>query len=319
MATALFPAIKREGYRLIFHTNKTGAEIVRHNPHVDKVLVEFDPEKSQDELNKTWKEIGSKFDRFINLSGTVEGGCLAVEGSDEFSLSDMERRRRYGNRNYYEETFRRAGIDYERKNLGKLYFSSLERSISRKSRRKLSGRFVILWSLSGSSLHKCYPFTEDVVRTFLNYRPDAVVIFVGDEVCELLEFPHERVVNRSGKWTVRQTLLATEFADLVIGPETGVLVAAATHDVRKIIFLSHSSEENLTRDWTNTTAIKPVLSACYPCHQLHYRLASCPLDKDLKTPVCMARVAPSVVVRAIENHYQDWKENRENHGMVLSG
>jgi hypothetical protein len=54
---------------------------------------------------------------------------------------------------------------------------------------------------------------------------------------------------------------------------------AACYDVPKITFLSHSSHENLCKNWTNDYCLAPnqAIAACYPCHQLHYTLESCPM------------------------------------------
>jgi ADP-heptose:LPS heptosyltransferase len=72
-------------------------------------------------------------------------------------------------------------------------------------------------------------------------------------------------------------------ADMAIGPETGLMNAAAIHDYPKVIFLSHSSEENLSRDWPNTTALWSKETTCPgrgeneapACHQLHYTWEHC--------------------------------------------
>jgi hypothetical protein len=56
--------------------------------------------------------------------------------------------------------------------------------------------------------------------------------------------------------------------DIVIGPETGVLSAVAMEPMKKIVFLSHSSVENLTRDWVNTVSLYSKNTPCYPCHKL---------------------------------------------------
>jgi hypothetical protein len=68
---------------------------------------------------------------------------------------------------------------------------------------------------------------------------------------------------------MRQTLAFVQQADLVIGPETGVLNAVSMENMAKILFLSHSTVKNLCRDWVNTIAFAPETVSCYPCHQLH--------------------------------------------------
>ena len=99
----------------------------------------------------------------------------------------------------------------------------------------------------------------------------------------------------------------TEYADLVVGPETGVLNAAAGIDVPKVVFLSHSTEENLTKHWENTHSLYSLVK-CYPCHVLHLTPHSCPVDPVLKTPVCMVNLPAKMVYNAIKKEYLKWKD-----------
>jgi hypothetical protein len=56
----------------------------------------------------------------------------------------------------------------------------------------------------------------------------------------------------------------------------------------KVVFLSHSSAENLTRDWDNTTPLAAPATHCPgrgdneapACHQLHYNWSNCQQAKD---------------------------------------
>ena len=72
-------------------------------------------------------------------------------------------------------------------------------------------------------------------------------------------------------------------ADMVIGPETGVLNAVSHEPMPKVCFLSHSTVENLTRDWNNTKSLWARETHCpgrgqnevAACHQLHYDWSHC--------------------------------------------
>ena len=59
-----------------------------------------------------------------------------------------------------------------------------------------------------------------------------------------------------------------DVCDVVIGPETGVLNAASYIGLpHKIVMLSHSSKENLSKHWNNTTTLEPEYypeDFCYP-------------------------------------------------------
>ena len=56
--------------------------------------------------------------------------------------------------------------------------------------------------------------------------------------------------------------------------------AVSMQAMPKIVFLSHSSHENLTRDWINTFALHSTKTACYPCHKLHYSWKTCVQNQD---------------------------------------
>jgi len=59
-------------------------------------------------------------------------------------------------------------------------------------RRRFEDKFLVLWCLQGSSMHKCYPFGQDVALEFLQRHRDAMTITVGDDLCRLIEWDHER-------------------------------------------------------------------------------------------------------------------------------
>ena len=99
----------------------------------------------------------------------------------------------------------------------------------------------------------------------------------------------------------------TQYADCVVGTETGVMNAAGGLDVPKVIMLSHSTEENLTKYWKNTTTLCAYDAPCYPCHRMHYELKTCTLDPHLETPICMAKIKAKAVYDAINSYYQEWK------------
>jgi ADP-heptose:LPS heptosyltransferase len=75
-----------------------------------------------------------------------------------------------------------------------------------------------------------------------------------------------------------------------MGPETGLLNAAAQMKTPKVVFLSHSTHENLTRDWTNVHPIWSGNTVCPgrgnneapACHQLHYSWEHCKQADDHK-------------------------------------
>ena len=86
----------------------------------------------------------------------------------------------------------------------------------------------------------------------------------------------------ANKQQVGAHLFAAQVADIVMGPETGVVNCSAFNEkVAKIVFLSHSSRDNLTRDWKNTIALEPDVP-CYPCHKMIYNWGDCHQANDEK-------------------------------------
>ena len=63
----------------------------------------------------------------------------------------------------------------------------------------------------------------------------------------MLEWEGTNMKHYSGTWGIRKSLLWTKYADLVIGTETGILNGAGCFDTPKIVMLSHSTEENLSK------------------------------------------------------------------------
>lgn len=309
MLTPLLNVLKEDGYHITVNTTEDPKQVLNHNPNIDTFMVHGgEKEVANKDLGKHWEKISKGFDKVINLSGSVEDSLLKVEGSRSF-LWDKATRHKHCNKNYYDETLRLGGYGHITGRNGELYFSRLEEKLARNYRRKYKNKFLILWSLSGSSFHKTYPYAEIVANLILDKYPDIMTLTVGDMLCELLEWRHGQAKSYSGKWPIRKSLIMTKYVDLVIGTETGILNAAGCFDTPKIIMLSHSSEENLSKYWGNCASLNANVK-CYPCHQLHYSLESCPVDHRMKAPVCMANLKGLSVFDEIERVYFNWKKKR---------
>lgn len=293
---------------MTLHVTKRGEHVIRCNPHIDKIIYYKDDTVAHEDLEGYWNGLAKGYDKFINLSESVEGTLLKPEGKPEFDWP-KEKRHKECNVNYMDRTLEIGGYGHIKGKNGELYFSQFEHRLAKQIRNKYKDKFLILWALSGSAVHKAYPYMEFVCRVLLQRYEDIEIFFVGDIACELLEFSHPRVKCYSGKWPIRKSLIMTKYADLVIGPETGVLNAAGCFDTPKILFLSHSTHENISKYWQNVTPLASHVTSCYPCHQLHYSLNSCELHPVLKTPLCMAQLDAKMVLDSIENVYQNRRQN----------
>jgi ADP-heptose:LPS heptosyltransferase/predicted SAM-dependent methyltransferase len=308
MASSVLPGLKRQGYHVTFMTTPRGRDLLAEDPHVDSWWVQDENQVENSELPAYWEAVGSRFDRFVNLSESVEGTLLAVPGRANHGWPDEVRRARLGKVNYLDFIHELAGVPHGP--ALRFYPTEAERAWATEFRAELGAdSFVIVWSLAGSSLHKAYPWTDNVVARLMIECPGAKVVFVGDTACQILEQGWEeepRVVRRSGVWSMRESLAFLEVADCVVGPETGVLNAAgALETVAKVIMLSHSSHENLTRDWKNTTVLTVEGLPCHPCHRLHFGDRYCHVEPESHAALCAFAIEPDRVFEAIRGYYDD--------------
>tara|TARA_R110002020_G_scaffold475930_1_gene714604 strand:+ start:497 stop:1579 length:1083 start_codon:yes stop_codon:yes gene_type:complete len=312
---SLFPLLKEDGYRVCVNVSERGKEILESDPNVDELLVQETDQIPNDCLTEYWEEMSKCFDKFIQLSESIEKGLLLapqrlemirgekvrVEASPDYTLSKEEIHAKY-NVNYMERTHDIAGLPH--KFLPKFYPTWNEMKRARSKRKKIKSKYLVLWVLSGSSVHKVYPWTDSVIARILSSNRDVSFVTVGDELCELLEVGWEnekRVITKSGKWSIRETLAFLDVCNVVVGPETGVLNAASTLKCHKTVMLSHSSHENLSKHWKNTTALGPddYPDYCFPCHKMHYGFETCNRDKETGGAMCAAHINPKNVVEDI--------------------
>ncbi|MBM3460743.1 MAG: methyltransferase domain-containing protein [Armatimonadetes bacterium] len=304
MATSILPGLKAQGFHVTFYTGTTGEELLKYNPHIDRLIVQEKDAVPPQMLWEFWEHERKKYDRWVNLSESVEGKLLACPDRVEFRWPN-EVRAALMDRNYLEHAHALAQV-------GGPYRTEFHASLEERewARGVRPGPRNVLWSLAGSSGHKVWPHVDTVVMGILHQYPDVHVLLVGDESCQLLEQgwgKEPRVHCLSGKWTIRQSLAFCEVADLIIGTETGLMNAAGCMDVPKIITLSHSSEEMLTKHWRNVQVLRqPQGVGCpkQPCRQLHGGAGydawiDCPQEKEHGVALCQFHVTPDMMWQAV--------------------
>lgn len=301
--TPVLRCLYDEGYEVTLNCKKSGEEVLRNNPYIKHFLF-HDESVSNDKLNEHFEELGKGYDKVVNLSGVIEEGLLPPSYDKKYHWSHKMRHRKL-NVNYIDAQLKAAGLK-QRKMNPELFFSPMEEMQMRDFMKKYKKNFVVVWALSGSSFHKTYPHAEMVMRAFHGAHPETRFITVGDTACMLLEPDASYIIQKSDKWGIRKAMLSAKYADLVISPETGMLNAAGAFKVPKIALLSHSSKENLTKYYENCVSLNADVP-CYPCHQLHYKLEECPLQPDIISPVCMAKLSPAKILNAMEDVYNNWR------------
>lgn len=298
-AANVLPGLKRQGFHVTVMTTPNGKDVLALDPNVDAWYIQDRDQVPNHLLPEFWDYVSKKFDRFVNLSESVEGTLLAMPGRCNFNWPYEMRHRRL-NDNYLAFTAELAQVDYCCES--RFYPSPQEEEEA--ADRLLDAGYNIMVVLSGSSAHKFYPWQDNVIARILVDRPDCRIFLTGDAACKLLEQGWEnepRVVRLSGALTIRKTLALAQKVDAVVGPETGVLNAVAFEPkVRKAILLSHSSHDNLTRDWRNTGVVEPQDVACYPCHRLHHTTTHCLVDDETGAAVCQLSIHPDRVFDALE-------------------
>ena len=308
--TPVLRQLKADGWHVTYNCTPYSAQVLQHCPWIDEFLLQEKDAIPNDDLEGYWETLGANFDKVINMSGSIEGALLKTEGTEEYDWPSA-RRRRECNGNYMDATCAAAGFPNLKGARPELHFTEHEEAMAQHFRNSQRDKFLILWSLCGSSFHKAWPWTFQVVEKL--WRQDRAneirIVTVGDELTQMIEPRYPDIsIPKAGICTVRQSMLFCKYADLVIGPETGILNAASCYDTHKIVLLSHSSEQNLTKYWTNTTALHPENCPCHPCHQLHYSRPSCPSGPE-KATLCCENLSPDRVHNAIKKIYERWKHD----------
>lgn len=306
--STVLAGLKKQGYHVTLFASPPGSDAVLHDPNVDKMVL-FDKDQVPNaDLGPFWAYQKNKFDKFVNLSESVEGSLLAMKGRIQYEW-DPATRHKMMNLNYIEFMHGLAGLPHDPQI--KFFATEEEKKWAAKQRKNMPEKHVIMWSLAGSSVHKTWAGLDNIMAGVMLNFPDTAVILVGGPECQMLEAGWEnekRVYRTCGKWTIRQSLAMLEQVDLVIGPETGVMNAAAHMDMAKLCFLSHSTHENLTRDWVNTIPLISANTTCPgrgkneapACHMLHYGFDNCKRDEASGVAQCMADVTVEQVWGAVE-------------------
>lgn len=321
-AASLFPVLKAEGWKIAFDTSVQGEEVVRHDPHLDMILV------TQGQFLKEgdWKEHINRrahgFHRVIILNEATEGALLKMPDRLDYYWPDAVRRK-LCNRNYVEFLHTVADVPFVRgsehagasgiasPNRQRFYATEQERRDAGAFKERL-GRPIVAWALRGSAHHKIWPGTaRGMVRVLA--ETDAHIVAFGAEsdkdlaksIIAFGEGYHadfaDRITWLLGTTPLRAVLALCQVAEIVVGPETVALNAVANEPNAKVVMLSHSTRENLTRDWVNTHTVEPDAKAapCWPCHRMHAGTTYCPQDEATQLAACASSISVGAVVAPI--------------------
>lgn len=302
--------LKKDGYHITLNCTERTYDVLKLDPNIDCFVKQRTDEVDVKDLPEYWKLLEPAFDRFINLTGSIEGSLLVYPGQPDYLL-DRDSRHAKCNANYNDHTMACAGYPEQRGVIPKLYFKAKEEEWAKEEIKATKAKFVVLWTLTGSSIHKIYPYADACIQALVEGLEDAAVILVGEGGCKGLVTPHPRIFDRCGDFGIRKSFALAKHVSLVVSPETSVVMAAGCFDTPKIVMLSHASEENLTKYWTNTTALFEPKLSCYPCHKLHYERATCNIEEETGAAKCAALLHPERVMNAIEEVYMEFQKNQK--------
>lgn len=308
---SLVAQLKKDGYYTVLICQHPGGEIVVHDPTIDRLIVQTMNQIPIHQLGAFWMFFenrgapgGKKFDRWINLTESVESNLLISPGNVKFNWAPAARHR-YMNWNYLEHQHLLAGVPYVPS--FKFYPTAEEKRWRDEelARMKKAGiKKYIFWALAGSSrTHKVYPHSQVIWEHVLQYYPEWGVLTIGDPSCAEFEKAMEgkpRMWLTSKRYTIRQALTMLETADVVVGPETGTMSAAAFYPMPKIVVLSHSTVTNLTRDWKNTTSMWAPNTHCPgrgkneapACHLMLPTFEGCRRHEQSGVAQCCTEILP---------------------------
>jgi len=296
--SSLLPWLKSEGYHITLYTVPKSWEVVKHDPHIDRAILQGADDIPNHELGAFFEYTSKRYTKFINLCESVENTLLAMPGSSSHAWPHSMRHKHL-NKNYLEFIHDIAEVPFPPR--VKFYPTKEEREWAVAEHRKMRGTAIML-VLSGSAVHKTWPYIDRIIDQLLTEDPRRTIILVGDEASRMLGAPWAdtpQVHNRAGEWSIRETIAFAQVCDLVIGPETGVMNAISHDKTPKIITLSHSSVNNLTRDWVNCTSLAPKNTSCWPCHQMHYGFKHCREFEKTGISACQEDISPVVMMDAI--------------------
>lgn len=293
---ALAREFKAQGYQVTFYTGPVGREVVRADPAIDRLITMPNGMLSDTEMVLYFLWESRKYSRWVNLIGEVEGRLLPHPHELAYHWPASVRHARM-NRNYHEAMWEMAGLEFTK--LEQRFHPTMEELAWARAQKKTlfkDGKLVALVP-SGSGAPKTWPHVQRFVE--LMHCAGVYTLVLGQPRVPVNP-PDEGVACLLGEdLPIRLAMTLAQVADCVVGEETGITNAVASCDMPKVILLSHSSNENLTKHWKNTAAIEPKAIACHPCHRLHNNFEFCQKDSRTGWAACQAAVSADMVAELV--------------------
>lgn len=293
-AGSVAAGLKGEGYHVTAYVEPFGEEVLRHDPNIDRLIVLDRLAMPLGEWGRFFAHEKKRYTRWVNLIQTGEVELLKTPDQASYYWP-AELRRKLCARNYVELMHEVAGLTYRLEQ--RFHPTQAELAWAKKGRAEFDGRVVVLVN-GGSTAPKWWPYAPALAALLAELGVHVIV--VGD--LKGLEYPASPRIHvlGTGTWSIRESIAFAMQADAVVGQETGLMNALALEAVPKVVMLSHSSAENLTRDWR---AVRTLAGAvpCHPCHQIHYTHEHCPQDEATRAAKCQAAIPVEAVMEALQD------------------
>lgn len=291
-ASSIFPHLKAQGFHTRLYCQETTEEVLRHDPHIDEIY-RFESRVPMGELGELFTWMERKYKNAKILVECVEGTLLPSPQKIQYHFP-LAMRHKAMDFNYLEFHHMKAEVPYEPRQ--KFYPNDEEKAWANDYRATLNANLVVLVP-NGSSVTKQWPYAAELAK-FLLRRLDVSIVVLGD-LRDLTFEPHPNLKVIGTTWNMRKAMTLAQMANVMVGQETGLLNSVAFEsDVRKIALMSHSSVENLTRDWPNTVSLRKM-PACAPCHRLHYNWEYCTKDEPTGSATCQSMISMYEVLNEV--------------------
>jgi len=167
MVTPLLRCLKEDGYHVTVNGSTASIPVLFNNPNVDNIVPQIRNIVPNRELGQYWAYWAKKYDKYVNLSESIEGTLLKVEGRRDF-YTTKEWRHKMCNVNYYDASLAAGSYGHVRGRNGEIYLTAKERRFAK--RMLPDDTFNIVVSLTGTSHHKYNPLLGPVLGRLCTRR-----------------------------------------------------------------------------------------------------------------------------------------------------
>ena len=314
IAASVCKPLKDLGYLVEVISQDPCASLFENNPHVDKLSVyqADDWPKDQMQWQKWFLTRGKEYDRFANLSHSIEVLHAVFPHMTSFWWPPEFRRQMLGG-SYLESTHALLGLTPPY-TFGRLFWPTdeeTERALEVKAKLQ-ADRPVVGWCCNGTRIDKVYPQAPQAIGRLIKELGVQVVLIgrgPGHADYTLAKQTEEMVRQQNGdlnglghidgsRWSLRTSLAFCQLCDLMIGPDTGPIWAVAMEPTPKILLHGHASVENITKHWVNTASLHADAKRvdCWPCHRLHDDESTCRLNEFKNGAACISDISADAII-----------------------